>query len=339
MVDMKNESSIVIWEGCAPVVTEAIQRFEERWHPYSASSRRYPIVRLIEEVIDPALATYMDTLPGSYAGHVPGAATGVGFSAIIRMVGLEAMVRMQRQLLRQFIKTVEQKSPTDERFIATLESLNGLVWDCACKRPKRSSSTKGVNLNAQRKHDFCELCGNKTEFAAFMSTVAGQRINDVELEDRKKLELSHQYCEEHRPKLANGEWNPTYRQAKRSLTQFNIELTRLTHQCANRSKPHAMSGDELIDSYFFQLMLRLTLQSADKAELRNLARRMVDSKLSDTKKKMLVLKRSGFSQAEIGKRILNAKQQPMTRQAVSKALASVRKEFLLENYEYTGEEF
>ncbi|PTB90634.1 LuxR family transcriptional regulator, partial [Marinobacter sp. Z-F4-2] len=70
-----------------------------------------------------------------------------------------------------------------------------------------------------------------------------------------------------------------------------------------------------------------------------LARRMVDSKLSDTKKKMLVLKRSGFSQAEIGKRILNAKQQPMTRQAVSKALASVRKEFLLENYEYTGEEF
>lgn len=239
------------------------------------------------------------------------------------------MVRMQRQLLRQFIKTVEKKTTTDERFIATLESLIGLVWDCACKRPKRSSSTKGVNLNAQRKHDFCELCGNQTEFAAFMTTVEGQRINDVELEDRKKLELSHQYCEEHRPKLANGEWNPTYRQAKRSLTQFNIELKRLTHQCANRSKPHAMSGDDLIDRYFFQLMLRLTLQSADKAELRNLARRMVDSKLSDTKKKILVLKRSGFNQAEIGKRILNAKQQPMTRQAVSKALASVREEFLL----------
>ena len=49
--------------------------------------------------------------------------------------------------------------------------------------------------------------------------------------------------------------------------------------------------------------------------------------------------RSGVSQTEIGKRILNAKQQPVTRQAVSKALASVRKEFLLENYEYTGEEF
>lgn len=85
----------------------------------------------------------------------------------------------------------------------------------------------------------------------------------------------------------------------------------------------------MIDRYFFQLMLRLTMQSADNAELRNLARRMVDSKLSDTKKKMLVLKQSGISQAEIRKRILNAKQQPMTRQAVSKALGSIRKEFYL----------
>ena len=90
-----------------------------------------------------------------------------------------------------------------------------------------------------------------------------------------------------------------------------------------------MSGDKLIGSFFYQLMQQLTLQPADKAELRDLARRMVDSKLSDAKKKMLVLKRAGFSQSEIGKQIPNAKQQPMTRQAVSKALASVRKEFLL----------
>ncbi len=122
---------------------------------------------------------------------------------------------------------------------------------------------------------------------------------------------------------------PLYRQAKRSLAKFNIELARLTNQCANRSRPNALSGDELIDKYFFQLMLRLTLQPADEAELRNLARRMVDSKLSDTKKKMLVLQKSGSNQSEIGQRILNSEQQPMTRQAVSKALATVRKEFRL----------
>ena len=81
----------------------------------------------------------------------------------------------------------------------------------------------------------------------------------------------HNYCKEHRPKLTNDEWNPSYKQAKRSLAQFNIELSRLTHQSAHRSKPHAMSGDKLIDDYFFLFMLNLTLQPADVAELRNLA--------------------------------------------------------------------
>lgn len=331
MVDMRKAPKIVIWENCDHHISAAIQQFEALWLPYSVSSRRYPILRLIKEVIDSGVNSYIQTLPENYAGYVPGAAVGVPFSEIVKLVGLEAMVRMQRQLLRQFIKTEDQQTARDLCFVATLESLIGLVGCCACKSPKRSASKKGVNLNKQRKYGFCEFCGNMTEFATFMATVEDNRINNSELEDHKKLELSHQYCSEHRPKLVTGEWNPLYRRAKRSLTQFNIELARLTHQCANRSRPNALSDDELIDNYFFQLMLRLTLQPADEAELRHLARRMVDSKLSDAKKKMLVLKQSGISQAEIRKRILNAKQQPMTRQAISKALASVQKEFLLAN--------
>ena len=152
-----------------------------------------------------------------------------------------------------------------------------------------------------------------------------------ELKVNKKLELSDKYCTAHKSKLPTGEWNPIYRQAKRSLTQFNIELTRLTRQCAKRSKGCAKSGDKLIDEYFYHFMLSLTIQPADHTELRNLARRMVDSKLSDTKKKMLALQKLGFNQTEIGQRLLNANHQPMTRQAVSKALASVRKEFRLES--------
>ena len=90
-----------------------------------------------------------------------------------------------------------------------------------------------------------------------------------------------------------------------------------------------MSGDKLIGSFFYQLVQQLTLQPADRAELRNLARRMVGSKLSDAKKKMLVLRGSGLSQTQIGQRIKNDKQQPITRQAVSKALANIPKEFLI----------
>lgn len=329
MVDMKNKIHIPIWEHCDPAVSAAIRQFEERWQPYSQSSQRYPIVGLIKDVIDPAVAAYVRNFPEGFTGFIPGALPGFAFSKIIRLVGLEAMLREQRQLLRQFIMTEDQQTARDQSFVATLESLIELVWACMCKRPQSSSAEKGVNLNDQRRHGYCEHCGQLTEFAAFMSTVADKRVNDAELEEQKKLELSDKYCAGHKPKLATGEWNPAYRQAKRSLTQFNIELARLTRQCAKRSEASAKSGDKLIDEYFYHFMLNLTIQPADHAELRNIARRMVDSKLSDTKKKMLALQKIGFNQSEIGQRLLNANHQPMTRQAVSKALSNIRSEFIV----------
>jgi transcriptional regulator len=63
--------------------------------------------------------------------------------------------------------------------------------------------------------------------------------------------------------------------------------------------------------------------------LRDVARLMVDAKLSDAKKKMLVLQLSGLNQSEIAKRLPGCEQQPLTRQAVSKALASIPAIFLL----------
>lgn len=314
---MKKEQTITIWEGCDPDISEAIERFQKRWRPYSTASRRYPIGRLIQEVIDPAVATYMNALPARYSGFVSGVGAGMDFSETIRLVGFDTMVRLQRQLLRHFIKTVDRQDSRDQRFVATVESLTSLVWDCACKRPKKSTTTTGVNLNAQRKHGFCELCGELTEFADFMATVADEQVNDIELQDRKKLELSHQYCARHRPILANGSRNPAYRQAKRSLAQFNLELDRLNRQCAKRATPQAASGDPLVDRYFYHLMLSQTVQSADKGELRNQARLMVDSKLSDRKKQILILQWNGLSQSEIARKL------GIERQAVSKALKSL----------------
>lgn len=314
---MKKDQTITIWEGCDPDISEAIERFQDRWRPYSTASRRYPIVRLIQEVIDPAVATYMNALPARYSGFVSGVGAGMDFSETIRLVGFDTMVRLQRQLLRHFIKTVDRQDSRDQRFVATVESLTSLVWDCACKRPKKSTTTTGVNLNAQRKHGFCELCGELTEFADFMATVAGEQVNDIELQDRKKLELSHQYCARHRPILANGSRNPAYRQAKRSLAQFNLELDRLNRQCAKRATPQAASSDPLVDRYFYHLMLSQTVQSADKGELRNQARLMVDSKLSDRKKQILILQWDGLNQSEIARKL------GIERQAVSKALKSL----------------
>lgn len=318
MVDMKNDPTIVIWEGCDPTVSEAIEQFEDRWRPYSASSRRYPIVGLLQELIDPAVAAYTATLPQRYLGHIPGAGTGVGLSGIIRLVGLDAMVRMQRQLLRQFIKTEDRQTPRDRRFVATLESLIGLVWDCACKRPTKSK-VRDTRLNGERLQGFCRFCGSLAELTSFAGGSDDPKADDPE----EKLRLSSLYCLDHRPKLPSGAWNPVYRQARRSLAQFDLELARLNQQCAKPATAQVKSGDQLVDSYFFHYVAGQTLQPADKAELRNQARLMVDSKLSDRKKQMLMLQWSGLNQSEIARKL------GIERQAVSKALAAIPAMFRL----------
>jgi DNA-binding CsgD family transcriptional regulator len=318
MVDMKNETIIVIWEGCDPTILEAIGQFQDRWRPYSASSRRYPILRLIQELIDPAVAAYTTTLPSRYLGHVPGAGTGVAFSGIIRLVGLDAMVRLQRQLLRAFALTGDKQTTRDQRFVATLESLIELVWACACKRPVKSQ-VRDTSLNGERPQGFCRFCGTLAELTSFAGGSDDPKADDPE----ERLRLSSLYCLDHRPKLPSGAWNPTYRQARRSLAQFDLELARLSQQCAKPATPQVNSGDKLVDSYFFHYVAGKTLQPADKAELRDQARLMVDSKLSDRKKQILLLLWSGHNQSEIARKL------GIERQAISKALASIPATFHL----------
>lgn len=322
MVDMRNARTTIISKDCDPTVAEAIKQFHDRWHPYSSSSRQHPIVRLIEELIDPAVAAYMARLPLRYLGHVPGAGTGVGLSGIIRLVGFDAMVPLQRELQRRFIRQEDCTSARDKRFAATIESLFELIWACACKRPVesplRGSDGKPRGLNGRRRQGFCRFCGELTALASF----AGDESQLRGAADT--LRLSSLYCPAHQPKLLNGAGNPVYRQAKRSIEQFDLELARLRRQCAKRSSPHAAaSGDKLVDGYFFHYMLGQTLQPADMAELRDLARLMVDSKLSDTKKKILMLQYSGLNQSEIAEQLSSNDQRSLTRQAVSKAIKTL----------------
>ena len=217
----------------------------------------------------------------------------------------------------------------DKCFTATIESLIELVSECASKRPKKSSPAKGVTINSQRKLGYCEFCGNLTEYSKLISEISEFVANDNEFPVHEKQVLSHRYCSDHRPKLINGLWNPKYRQGKRSLEQFNKELIRLRRQCAKPHKANANTGDILIDTYFHEWIQGQTLTPADLDKLRNIARRMVDSKLTDTKKKIIILKHQGFNQFETAQVLEKNHYTTMTKQAVSKALASVRKEFYI----------
>lgn len=323
MVDMK----ITIWEGCDLTVAAAIKLFVEHSSPYSIFSRRYPILRLIQEVIDPAVTAYVNSLPPSHKDYISGA--NLGFSEVLKKVGLNVVVQAQRLLLRNFVLTLDQQTSLDKCFTATIESLIELVSECASKRPKKSSPAKGVTINSQRKLGFCEFCGNQTEYSHFISEISEYAASDIEFTDHEKLVLSHRYCSNHRPRLTDSQWNPKYRQGKRSSEQFNKELIRLRRQCAKPCKTNANSGDMLIDYYFSHWMLSQNFTPADISEIRNIARRMTDSKLSDIKKKILALKHQGLNQSEIADILTKIHRIPMTRQAVSKALVSVREEFYI----------
>lgn len=327
MVNMDNELTIAIWDGCDPIVSEAIQQFQNRWGPYSRSSRgRYPIVRLIEELIDPAVAAYAATLPAGHPDYIPGAGTGMPFSEMIRLLRLKATVRAQRQLLRAFVLTKDRQSPAEQQFIATLESLIELVWACERKRPKRKL-IPGRGQNAQRLRGHCRFCGKLTELTMLASGDDTPKVNDKD----DKLYLSSLYCEEHRTKLNDNsrskprekKWNSAYKRARRSVDRFDVEFARLTRQFATRREGDANSGDSLIDKYFFYYARLQSLHSVDEGELRDQARKMVDSRLTDRKKQMLALKRSGLNQSEIARKL------GIARQAVSKALTSIPRQFHL----------
>jgi len=302
--------SIPIWEGCHPIVAEAIERFQNRWRPSSAEKHS---VRLIEELIDPAVAAYAATLPQRYLGHLPGAGSGVKPpSEIVRLVGFGAMARLQRQLLRAFVLTNNGQSASDKQLVATLETLIELICACARKRPTKSK-VRDTNLNSRRIQGFCRFCGAQAELTSFKDGSDAPKADDLE----DTLRLSCLYCSEHRPKLPTGEWNPAYRKAKRSLAQFDLELTRLGFQSARMQVGQAQSGDTLVDSYIYHYVRKYGFQPADEAELRHHARWMADNKLSDRKKQMVMLQRYGVSQSDIARRL------GIKRQAVFKALASI----------------
>ncbi|EPD0895322.1 hypothetical protein ACR0HY_004583, partial [Escherichia coli H11] len=70
-----------------------------------------------------------------------------------------------------------------------------------------------------------------------------------------------------------------------------------------------------------------TLGADDVGKLRDIARHMVDSRLTDSKKRMLVLKKQGFNQRHIADKLTEIEGRTISPQAVSKALKSVDSNF------------
>ncbi|BBV08826.1 TPA: transcriptional regulator [Providencia stuartii] len=366
---------IPIWAGCDKSVAAAITMFREQWHSYSQVSKSHNITRLIKELIDPAVSEYLSRLPANYLRYSPIAPAKLTYSDLIKMRGFHYCSDCIGDHLRPFVEH-STYTETDKLFIATQETLKSLFSHCKGKRPKRSRLAPDIYFNTERSKGLCRLCGNPTEFSSFITNWDNDGfIDDTEEKYglKKGPDFSHKYCAHHKPQLQDGSWNPAYKQAMRSSKQFELEVLRLCRQIAKPERLNAMSGDNLIDEYFYYYLRDKTIDYAqsltcfehikntfsesitvdektceeiisivdnmtnagvslglnDIDKIRNIARKMVDSRLTDNKKRMLALKMYGFSQYEIAQNMMKHIGKKMTHQAVSKALSTVFSEFRL----------
>lgn len=361
---------LIIDKGCDQLVAQAIKRFRNEWGPYSQYSTRRNIINLVQKSLDNSISKFIYSLPEKYQYFFPKQEKNISLSLLIKEIGFQETHKEIKKHLAFFIEYNSSGTETDKRFIATLEAIINLIWMCYLRRPSFQEYSTDVKINTTRKQTLCEFCGEKTELTSVIESLDKNIIKDKELDDINLMGLSDNFCSTHKQKKDD---TSAYKRVKRSQYQFEIEVLRLRRQVAKPDKQNAMSGDVLIDEYFYlylqgkmvtseqaeaymgyvrktfgnQIKIDTTMlqrlheisdsltnegtmiSSGDIDKIRNLARRMVDSRITDNKKRMLVLRQRGLSQKEIAQRLTELGGKNITHQAVSKALSSVRDEFLL----------
>lgn len=308
---------IHIWDGCDASVAKAIRAFNQAWLPYSVGSRRYSIYRLMHELIDPAVRRYArripDGHPGRDAADPPGFFTDMDLSALSKAVGLAGVNRAMHLAMRRYLRQAERTATYDNEFLATCESIGELIDRCEAKAPRRTRAANHESLNGQRRHWFCELCHERSEFATFAET--GQWPDAAPLVS-DALRLSTRYCHQHRPKIG-GEWNPEYKRALRAKEAFDIEVRRLRKQSWSSTGPTATTDSHQVTEFAWKCVTASNLTPADVHALRKLAFELTRNRVTDAKKTMVVMASSGMNQAEI------ARQLGISANAVSKAFKSI----------------
>ena len=253
-------------------------------------------------------------------------------SEIARYHGFAALERFFQLVCRE----MGSLAPSE-----TFDSLRVLANACQRKRSKSKSKEKpkeGRWINERRtcRRAICRFCGRKTELTAYIEGAEWPTEDN-----RSRLRLSTMYCNEHKPKkIFTDLVRPEYLKVLRSQSNFYLEVSRLERQgWSDTSVPRAKSGNKLIDEYIRRFVARRLQNfsfdvvrylldqkyaSSLDQKLREEARMLVDRKISDRKKEMMMLLASGFNQAETGRRL------GITRQAVCKVLPTIDENYRLD---------
>ena len=295
MADFEKIKYFCVVGECDPVVRNAINEFFSGWEGFSVSSRKKPLFSLIRDVIDDSIKSYWASVSEVQVLYHYG--YDRPFSVVCYEVGFDRMSQIIRDCVRDMV--LDNDYSKNQVHIDTLESLVYLCYECADKKASKKTRP-GEGINLQRGGRFCRYCGNLSEFAMYY-----QGLLDV---GDKKARLSSRYCHEHKPRFPSGAWNIKYKRVRNNQNVFDLELARLYRQGAKPEFPSSGSGNDLIDRYFFCLINQHINLPPVHAEIRNLARCMVDERLTDRKKEIAILMRAGLSQADVG-RMLGIKPQ------------------------------
>jgi hypothetical protein len=221
----------------------------------------------------------------------------------------------------------DELKPTTSRFseierhaamyeaLRTLATIRSVIEGCAAKKPKarliRGASFRRTNIQSR-----CLSCDKPTEIEAFNieEKSAFDWLNGVHSTPSSK------YCTEHRRNNLRKVSCANYKRNLRNRPKYLVELRNLEiASCRSSVDP---PGGKLVADFYSCLVEELDAWLDDTDKLWNAARTLVDEKMSDQKKRIVMLSACGCSQAKIA-RLLG-----LYPQLVSKSLKSIPKAYL-----------
>jgi hypothetical protein len=162
----------------------------------------------------------------------------------------------------------------------------------------------------------CLSCDKPTEFEAFS---LGHK-SGFDWSNGVHSALSSKYCSEHRRNNKRKVSCANYRRNLRNRSKYLAELHNLEiASCRSSVDP---PGGQLVADFYSCLVEELDAWLDDDDKLWNAARKLVDEKMTDQKKRIVILSACGCSQASIA-RLLG-----LYPQLVSKLFKSIPKTYL-----------
>lgn len=354
-------TSIKIWDGCDQILASAIKNFDDKLESISISSRNYTIYDLMRDYFDHVWQNFifryrelnhfvLENALFRCLLDKSGSTSVIDFDKKIIKSGTESITRNKFFVekyhslshiskeygfgtLDSFIKNVTRYSSAydcsnihDLSIVASLDSLREFSFACRTKTPL-----------IEKTDNKCRFCGQLTELSYHLSK------NTMQLKDSndRSFNLSSFYCADHKPKeqTKNRHVRSKYLSVTRSRDKFDSELRRLDRYSSGRNfvlntnLNGDLSDNEIADEFIKYYLthnnltdIELWLDDQNKLDtrLRTEARKLVDKRITDRKKKIVMYLLYGMNQAKIADKL------GINKQAVSKNILSIPDEYRLD---------